>query len=103
MGRKPVERMPDSVSIYESVRAALRFSRFAARLLEARPDYKDELEFAEFRGWDRTSMQRFVAAGARDAEVLNRTLRELRQRVVLRLALRDLAGLAPLAEAHDTM
>jgi glutamate-ammonia-ligase adenylyltransferase len=91
------------VSISDSVLGAQRFSRFAVRLLEARPDFRDELEFAEFRGWDRASMERFLASSGPEPESLNRSLRELRQRVVLRLALRDLAGIAPLGEVHAAM
>lgn len=87
-----------------SLHAVLRFSRFARRLVEGRPEVMDEVDYGDLLGWDRDAMQRFVAAQApTDAETLAATLRRLRQRVLLRLALRDLAGIAPLGEVHGTM
>lgn len=87
-----------------ALRPALRFSRFAQRLLDGHPELADEVEFGDIVGWDLDAMQRFMASQpAGDAEAIATALRRLRQRVLVRLALRDLAGLAPLGEVHSTM
>jgi glutamate-ammonia-ligase adenylyltransferase len=83
---------------------ALRWSRFAQRLLAARPQLADEVEAAHGTGWTAAGMRAFLA-GRDTAEPgsLASALRELRARVMLRVAARDLAGLAPLAEVTGTM
>jgi len=84
--------------------AALRYSRYAERLLAARPDLRDEVEQAAHAGWDAAAMRAFLAAAAAaDEAALGSALRRLRQRVMLRLAARDLSGRAPLAEVVATM
>lgn len=88
----------------KSLRATLRFSQFAQRALAARPALADEIDTADLAGWDRLAMDRFLAAQRfADGDGLARTLRALRERVLLRLAVRDLAGIASLEEVHITM
>jgi glutamate-ammonia-ligase adenylyltransferase len=85
-------------------RAALAFSRFARRLLEAKPALGEEVDQAAVAPWNAESMRAFLAArDLGDDARLAAALRELRARVLLRVALRDLAGLAPLDEVVATM
>jgi glutamate-ammonia-ligase adenylyltransferase len=82
----------------------LRWSRFAQRLLAARPPLADEVNAARVAEWTAADMRAFLAArDARDPAALGAALREMRARVMLRIAARDLAGLAPLAEVTGTM
>src|SRR5499426_3904063 len=84
--------------------AALAFSPFARRLLAARPALEEEVARAAAGPWRGADMRAFLAARETGEErSLAAALRELRARVFLRVALRDLAGLAPLAEAVGTM
>jgi len=92
----------------ETLREALRHSRYAQRLLAARPQYQAELEAGVHGGWSADAMQAFLRQAGADAkgvteDALSARLRELRARVMLRLAARDLAGLAPLEEVTGTM
>ncbi|HSD43811.1 MAG TPA: bifunctional [glutamate--ammonia ligase]-adenylyl-L-tyrosine phosphorylase/[glutamate--ammonia-ligase] adenylyltransferase [Burkholderiales bacterium] len=83
---------------------ALRWSRFAQRLLAARPQLADEVEAAHGLGWTAAEMWAFLAGrDTGETAPLAAALRELRARVMLRVAARDLAGLAPLAEVTGTM
>jgi len=83
---------------------ALRYSRFAQRLCAAQPELAEEVETAATAGWTAEAMRGFLRASAPDdAPALAAALRRLRQRVMLRLAARDLADLAPLAEVMATM
>ncbi|MSQ18534.1 MAG: bifunctional [glutamate--ammonia ligase]-adenylyl-L-tyrosine phosphorylase/[glutamate--ammonia-ligase] adenylyltransferase [Betaproteobacteria bacterium] len=83
---------------------ALRFTRFGQRLIAAQPELADEATYADVTGWDRDAMQQFLRLQPiTDGASLNAALRRLRARVLLRLAVRDLSGLAPLAEVHQTM
>src|SRR3990170_2482841 len=75
----------------------LGLSRFAQRLLAARPALADEL--ADPAPFTRTEIQNALATPGDD----KRALRELRNRVVLRVMARDLAGLADLDEVCGTM
>ena len=86
-----------------AMRANLRASRYALRLLEARPHYEEELQAALRAGWTAADMNRFLAEAISDEIALDTQLRELRQRVLLRLIARDLAGLAPLGEVVQGM
>ncbi|HTO48179.1 MAG TPA: bifunctional [glutamate--ammonia ligase]-adenylyl-L-tyrosine phosphorylase/[glutamate--ammonia-ligase] adenylyltransferase [Burkholderiales bacterium] len=79
-------------------------SRYAARLLAARPALQAELERAAEQAWRAAAMREFLAGHDLAADAaLAAALRELRARVLLRVAARDLAGLAPLAEVVGTM
>jgi glutamate-ammonia-ligase adenylyltransferase len=92
------------MNIPAALTRALRFSRFAQRRVAADAELAEEAHFADLIGWDREAMVRFLAAQSQSsAEALGSALRRLRTRVMLRLAMRDLAGLAPLAEVHATM
>jgi glutamate-ammonia-ligase adenylyltransferase len=83
---------------------ALAWSRFAQRLVAARPELAAEIEAAHTVGWTADAMRAFLAAGdAADPAALGARLRDLRARVMLRTAVRDLAGLAQLAEVTGTM
>jgi len=91
--------MPEAMS----PTSALRFSRFAQRLCAAQPALGAEVEQAAADGWTADAMRAWLAQAAPDDETaLAVALRQLRQRVMLRLAARDLAGLAPLAEVVAT-
>src|SRR5438045_733727 len=73
-----------------------RVSRFAARRLAARPELAGEL--AARAAFTRAEMEQALAGAAADDEpALKRRLRELRERVVLRVMARDVAGSAALA------
>jgi len=80
----------------------LALSRYARHVIEARPELAAEL--CEPVPFDRETMRQALAAAPEDDEAaLKRRLRRLRQRVLLRVMARDLAGLADLAEVCDTM
>ena len=75
----------------------LGFSRFAGRLLAARPQLQEELDQAAHGPWTRASMQVLLKSHeAGDESALRTGLRRLRQRVMLRVLARDLGGLAGL-------
>jgi len=77
-------------------------SRAAARLLSARPELAAEL--AAPAPFARADMAAALAGAAGDDEAaLKRRLRQLRQRVLLRVMARDLGGRADLAEVCATM
>jgi len=80
---------------------AARFSRYASRLLEAEPGLGLDagIERAFTTGEMRAAL---VAEPAGDEAALQRALRVLRQRVMLRLMARDLGGIAPLMEVLAT-
>ncbi|MGH8699381.1 MAG: hypothetical protein ACREVS_23050, partial [Burkholderiales bacterium] len=60
--------------------AALGFSRFARRLLEARPALGEEVDQAAAEPWTATSMRAFLAARDLDDDArLAAALRELRR------------------------
>jgi len=85
-------------------RAGLAYSRFARRLLEAKPALEEEIDQAGTAPWTANLMRAFLAARDQgDNGTLTAALRELRSRVLLRVAARDLAGLAPLAEVVAAM
>jgi glutamate-ammonia-ligase adenylyltransferase len=77
----------------------IKNSRFAARLLAARPELAAEL--ADARPFTRAEMLNALEGVADDA--LARELRRLRNRVLLRVMARDLGGLAGLDEVCGTM
>jgi len=82
----------------------LRFSRFAERLVAARPELLGELNRASRSQWTGGSMRTFLRARKiADESALRAALRQLRQRVILRVLARDLGGLAELEEVCATM
>ncbi len=85
--------------------AALAFSRYASAALAARPHERDELDASIDAPieWDAESaaLQPVVASG--DVDALNRALRTLRRRAMLRTIARDLTRRADLAEVVGGM
>jgi [glutamine synthetase] adenylyltransferase / [glutamine synthetase]-adenylyl-L-tyrosine phosphorylase len=77
----------------------IALSRFAQRVLAARPELRPEL--ARPQPFTRAEMLNALDAASDDA--LGRELRRLRNRVLLRVMARDLAGLASLDEVCGTM
>ena len=77
----------------------IALSRFAQRVLAARPELNAEL--AQPQPFTRPEMLNALNATSDDA--LRRELRRLRNRVLLRVMARDLAGLASLDEVCGTM
>jgi len=81
---------------------ALAFSRYARRLAGRRLEIGSTLELD--RPFTASDMQRYLDAEApADESALGKALRELRQRVMLTVLARDLAGVAGLAEVTGTM
>jgi [glutamine synthetase] adenylyltransferase / [glutamine synthetase]-adenylyl-L-tyrosine phosphorylase len=81
-----------------------RFSRFARRLLQARPELAEEtLERCRVPWTQQQMRQALEACAARDDASLKAALRGLRQRVLLSVMTRDLNGLADLGEVTATM
>jgi len=83
---------------------SLSSSRYATRLVEARPELAEELDARGGQPFTREEMDSALEAvkGASEATA-RRLLRRLRQRVLLRVIARDLAGHAGLAEVCATM
>jgi glutamate-ammonia-ligase adenylyltransferase len=86
--------------------AALPFSRYAQRILDSEPARKIALQETLPFSFQRDEMQAFLNSQAGqidDEEMLHRILRDLRKQVMLRLAVRDISGLADLAEVMSCM
>ncbi len=88
----------------DALSAHVRRSRYAARLIEARPALASELDAGGAQPFARAEIEAALAsvAGA-DEDTIRRALRQLRQRVLLRTMARDLTGRATLAEVCATM
>ena len=85
------------------IEKALRLSRYARRLTETDATALDRLQATLFMPWDAAAMQAILDGCATDDETaLKKTLRVLRKQVMLRLIVRDLAGLADLREVMRT-
>jgi glutamate-ammonia-ligase adenylyltransferase len=85
------------------IEGALRLSRYARRLTETDTTALDRLQATLFVPWDAAAMQTILDGCATDDETaLKKTLRVLRKQVMLRLIVRDLAGLADLREVMRT-
>jgi glutamate-ammonia-ligase adenylyltransferase len=80
----------------------IALSRYAERALAARPELSAELDAAAPFSRDEIAAALADASGD-DEPALKRRLRRLRQRVLLRVMARDLAGRADLAEVCATM
>jgi glutamate-ammonia-ligase adenylyltransferase len=83
----------------DPIASAAAFSRYFSARLQARSDLREWLTTAMAAPFDRNAMQGFLASRkpATDDD-LKRALRDLRQRVMATLIVRDLAGLADLTE-----
>lgn len=75
----------------------LRLSRHAARLVQAKPALR-ELAARMARPFSREDMTAWLSAPVADGDALKTRLRQLKDRVWVVTAARDLAGLAPLEE-----
>lgn len=83
---------------------ALALSRWLRQLLTARPEIGDWLQANAGKAISGERMRAFLAAAdASDDAAQQHALRSLRQRVMAALAVRDIAGVAPLAEVVETM
>ncbi|MBV6447744.1 bifunctional [glutamate--ammonia ligase]-adenylyl-L-tyrosine phosphorylase/[glutamate--ammonia-ligase] adenylyltransferase [Nitrosomonas sp.] len=99
--------MPMTVqSTIATLTAALPFSRYVQRLLDSEPGRKVALQEKLPFPFHREEMQSFLNSQAgpiADEETLHRILRDLRKQVMLRLAVRDISGLADLTEVMVCM
>ena len=91
---------PDSV---DGIPETLRYSHYATRLLARHPEWLRTLRDDLARPFDRAQMQLSLSGGYADAAALHAALRELRQRVMLRVIGRDLGGVADLEEIVSTV
>jgi len=90
---------PQAASAQILIETALRYSRYAQRLVQSNPLLQEELYSQLHTPWNAQAMQAALASAAiGDEATLKTALRSLRKRVMLRLIVRDLAGLADLAE-----
>ncbi len=84
--------------------AALKHSHFLRQLLQAHPEISSWIKEHAACSLDSGLMSKFLTAEKpADEESLKRALRRLRQRVMASLIVRDIGGLAPLAEVVETM
>lgn len=84
----------------------LPYSRYMQRLLESEPLLRNALLESLHHPYSRKEMQTFLNSHLNSTfneTTLHRALRELRKQVLLRLAVRDLAGLADLTEVMSCM
>ncbi len=82
------------------------YSRYLARLVQARPELAEEIEAAitlDARPLDAALLARWLAATPLNEETLKPALRHLKQRAMTRIASRDLAGRADLGEVIESM
>ena len=85
------------------IEKGLNLSHYARRLTESDPAALDRLRATLFTPWDAAAMQAILDGGVIDDEAaLKKALRVLRKQVMLRLIVRDLAGLADLREVMST-
>jgi glutamate-ammonia-ligase adenylyltransferase len=93
-------------SAEEIIESVLPFSRYAQRLLTSEPGLRDELLKDLRSPFLREEMQARLDASygnATDEIALNKALRDLRKRAMLRLVIRDLSGMADLVEVMASM
>lgn len=98
--RYPMTSKPGNAAHLARARS---ISRFLRRCLDARPGLESQLLDSVDQPFQRGEMQAFLAASQLDESTLRPALRALRARTVTHLLVRDLAGLAPLAEVTETM
>ncbi len=82
---------------------ALDHSRYLTTLLNARPELIPELAATWEQPLDEALLMAPLRQPLADDEAVRSTLRRLRQRAMAHLVLRDLCGLAPLAEIVECM
>ncbi|ANQ84461.1 bifunctional glutamine-synthetase adenylyltransferase/deadenyltransferase [Azoarcus olearius] len=93
----------ESAPLPDAVASAAELSRYLARMLASRPWLADRLAASIGAPVDEPAMLAFIAEQGADEARLRPTLRHLRTWVMCHLIVRDLAGLAPLAEVTETM
>ncbi len=79
------------------------YSRWLAQRLSARPDLNDWLATAIQQAMTREEMKDFLAESGSNEADLKKQLRHLRERVFARIMVRDMNGLADLAEVTRTL
>lgn len=83
----------------QTIDRALRYSRYAQRLIQSEPGRRASLEATLHEPWELSAMEALLAGeNITDEAALKQALRTLKKRVYLRLLVRDLAGLADLDE-----
>ncbi len=87
----------------EIIRRATRLSRFLQRMLDSRPWLAERLADGLGQPLDRDAMRAFIARQGSDEAQLRPALRQLRTWALCHLAVRDLEGMADLAEVTETM
>ncbi|MDR0702252.1 MAG: bifunctional [glutamate--ammonia ligase]-adenylyl-L-tyrosine phosphorylase/[glutamate--ammonia-ligase] adenylyltransferase [Azoarcus sp.] len=95
--------MPLNLAAPEIIARAARQSRFLQRTLDSRPWLAKCLAEGLARKLDGNAMRTFIASHGDDEASLRPALRQLRAWVLCHLIVRDLAGLANLAEVTETM
>ena len=101
---KPNACSSNSTAPIAQWQSALTHSRYLRQLLDARPEIVEWLAEHARQAVDADLMRRFISAETViNDESLKRTLRRLRQRVMAALIVRDVSGLASLAEVVETM
>ena len=83
--------------------AALAHSHFLAKLFATHPALIPEVAAAWLEPLSEAALRAGLEPAAGDDGALKRQLRRLRQRAMAHIALRDLCGLAPLAEVVESM
>ena len=83
--------------------SALTHSQYLSTLLQARPALIPELRATWEKALDEDLLLSELSPPFADDEAVKRALRRLRQRAMAHIALRDLCGLAPLAEVVESM
>ena len=87
----------------EAISYAMPLSRFLQRMLDSRPWLAERLTASLHRPLDAEAMQAFMTEAGLDDARLRATLRNLRTWVMCHLIVRDLNGMADLAEVTETM
>jgi glutamate-ammonia-ligase adenylyltransferase len=82
---------------------ALLYSHYVARLIERHPDWSHRLDSELGEPFARSAMELVLAGDFPGQPALHEALRELRQRVLLRVIGRDLLGRADLEEVVSTI
>ncbi|HEX6736274.1 MAG TPA: bifunctional glutamine synthetase adenylyltransferase/deadenyltransferase, partial [Azonexus sp.] len=82
---------------------ALDHSRYLSNLLQARPALVPELAASWLQPLTEDQLLAPLRTAFTDDETVKSALRRLRQRAMAHIALRDLTGLAPLAEVVESM
>ena len=93
----------DTTTIDPRWQTALAHSRYLNSLLQTRPALISELESSWLRPLDEEMLRSPLNRAFTDDEMLRTALRQLRQRAMAHITLRDLCGLAPLSEVVESM